>query len=43
MIRWFTEEEFDAELKKVEKRKAVGLDEIFPEVWKTRKFNDILF
>ena len=32
-------------LRKIEKnsnRKAIGLDEISPEVWKTRKFDDIL-
>ena len=36
------EKEFDAELKKIENRKATGLNEIPPEVWKTRKFDGIL-
>ena len=38
------EEEFDAVLKKItnKNRKAAGLDEISAEVWKTRKFEDIL-
>ena len=29
-------------LRKIKNRKAAGLDEIPPEVWKTRQFNDIL-
>ena len=29
-------------LRKILNRKAAGLDEIPPEVWKTRKFDDIL-
>ena len=29
-------------MKKIKNRKAAGLDEIPPEVWKTRKFDDIL-
>ena len=29
-------------LRKITNRKAAGLDEIPPEVWKTREFNDIL-
>ena len=38
----FTEEEFDTVLKKeIKNRKAVGLDKILPEVWKTRKFDNI--
>ena len=32
----------DSVLRKFKNRKAAGLDEIPPEVWKTRKFNDIL-
>ena len=32
----------DAVLKKIKSRKAVGLDEIPDEVWKTRKFGNIL-
>ena len=39
----FTEKEFDTVVKKIEKRKDAGLDEILTEVWKTRKFDDILF
>ena len=38
----FMQEELDSVLKKIKNRKAAGLDEISPEVWKTRQFNDIL-
>ena len=38
----FTKEELDSVLKKIKNRKAAGLDEISPEVWKTRQFDDIL-
>ena len=38
----FTQEELDLVLRKIKNRKAAGLDEIPPEVWKTRKFDDIL-
>ena len=38
----FTKEEFDSVLKKIKNRKAAALDEIPPEVWKTRQFDDIL-
>ena len=38
----FTQEEFDSFLRKIKNRKAAGLDEIPPEVWKTRQFDDIL-
>ena len=38
-----TEEEFDSVLRKIKNRKAARLDEIPPEVWKTRQFDDILF
>ena len=38
----FTQEEFDSVLRKIKNRKAAGLDEIPPEVWKTRQFDDIL-
>ena len=38
----FTKEELDSVLKKIKNRKAAGLDEIPPEVWKTRQLNDIL-
>ena len=39
----FMQEELDSVLRKIKNRKAAGLDEISPEVWKTREFNDILF
>ena len=35
-------EELNLVIRKVKNRKAAGLDEIPPEVWKTREFNDIL-
>ena len=38
----FTQEELNSVLRKIKNRKAAGLDEIPPEVWKTRQFNDIL-
>ena len=38
----FTLEELDSVLRKIQNRKAAGLDEIPPEVWKTRQFDDIL-
>ena len=38
----FTLEELDSVLRKILKRKAAGLDEIPPEVWKTKQFDDIL-
>ena len=34
--------ELDSVLRRIKNRKAAGLDEIPPEVWKTRQFNDIL-
>ena len=37
-----TLEELDSVLTKIKNRKAAGLDEIPPEVWKTRQFDDIL-
>ena len=37
-----TQEELDSVLRKIKNRKAAGLDEIPPEVWKTRQFDDIL-
>ena len=40
--RPFSEEELETVLKKLKNKKAPGLDEIPPEVWKTRRFNDIL-
>ena len=39
----FTQEKFDSELKKkIKNRKAAGLDEIPPEVWKTREFDTVI-
>ena len=38
----FTQEELDSVLRKIQNRKAAGLDMIPPEVWKTRQFEDIL-
>ena len=37
----FTIEELDSVLRKIKNRKAAELDEIPPEVWKTRQFDDI--
>ena len=36
------DEELDSVLRKIKNRKAAGLDEIPPEEWKTRHFDDIL-
>ena len=41
-LRQFTQEELDSVLRKIKNRKVVGLDEIPPEAWKTREFDDIL-
>ena len=38
----FMQEELNLILRKIKNRKAAGLEEIHPEVWKTRKFNNIL-
>ena len=38
----FTKERLNLVLRKIKNRKAAGLDEIPPEVWKTRQFDDIL-
>ena len=38
----FTKEELDSGLRKIKNMRAAGLDEIPPEVWKTRQFDDIL-
>ena len=38
----FAQEELDSVLRKIKNRKAAGLDEIPPEVWMTRQFDDIL-
>ena len=37
----FTQEELDSVLRKIKNRKVAGLDEIDPEVWKTRDVDDI--
>ena len=41
-IGLFTQEKLNSVLRKIKNRKAAGLDEIPPEVWKTRQFDDIL-
>ena len=38
----FTQEELGSVPRKIKNRKAAGLDEIPPEVWKTRQFDDTL-
>ena len=38
----FTPKELDSVLWKIKNRKAAGLEEIPPEVWKTRQFDNIL-
>ena len=40
-LRPFTHEELDSVLRKFKNRKAAGMGEITPEVWKTRQFDDI--
>ena len=37
----FTQEKLDVVQRKIKNGKAVGLDEIPPEIWKTRKFDDL--
>ena len=41
-LEGFTQEELDSALRKIKCRKAAAPDEISPEVWRTRKFDDIL-
>ena len=41
-VGWFTQKKLDSVLRKIKNRKAAGLDEIPPEVWKTMEFDDIL-
>ena len=36
------QEELDSVLRKIKNRKAAGLDEIPPVIWKTREFDNIL-
>ena len=38
----FIQEKFDSILRKIKNRKVAGVNEIPPEVWKTRKFDNIL-
>ena len=38
----FTIDELETVLRAIKNRKAAGLDEVPPEVWKSRKFDDIL-
>ena len=38
----FSWAELNSVLRKIKNRKAAGLDEIPPEIWKTRQFDDIL-
>ena len=40
--RQFTQAELNTVLTKIKNRKAANLDEIPPEVWKIRKFDDLL-
>ena len=39
----FNEPELDLVLNKLQNKKAAGLDGILPKVWKTGKFNDLLY
>ena len=41
-LRQFMQEELDSVLRKIKNKKVAGLDEIPPETWKTREFDDIL-
>ena len=41
-LEQFIEEELEGVVKN-ESRKAAGFDEIYPEVWKTRKFDNFFF
>ena len=38
----FMQDELNVVQTKIKNREAAGLDEIPPEVWKTKKFNDLL-
>ena len=42
-LRKFTHGKLESVLRKIKNRKAAGRDEIITAVWKTRKFNDLLF
>ena len=39
-LEQFTQEELESVPIQIKNRKAAGLDEIPPEVWKTRQFDD---
>ena len=41
-LKQFTKEEPNVVLAKIKNRRAARLNEVFQEVWKTRKFNDFL-
>ena len=41
-LEWFTQGELNVVQRKIKNGKAIGLDKITPEVWKTRKFDDLL-
>ena len=41
-LEQFTQEESDVVQTKIKNSKTAGLDEIPSEVWKIRKFNDLL-
>ena len=41
-LGWFRQKELNVVITKIKNRKAAGLHEIPQEVWKTRKFDDIL-
>ena len=38
----FTQEELDIAVRKIKIKKAASPDDIPPEIWKTRKFDDLL-
>ena len=40
--QFIRQEKLDSVLRKIKNRKTAGLDEIHPEVWRTREFDDIL-
>ena len=42
-LRPFTKDELNTVLKVIKSSKVAGLDEMTPKVWKTRKFDGILF
>ena len=42
LLGQFTQDELDSVVRKIKNRKAAELDEIPPEVWKTKEFDNIL-